>query len=234
MHDEAPDLPAPVGRFLSRAMPGGPRRIASLTMFQQGRLRTDQKSPRWTTFHAVHSVFPEEVRFHWSARVRVLPFFALRVRDRLEEGRGSVEVSAGPLRLSRSFDSPAMNAGSLHRFLAEAVWYPPALLPSQQLSWAALDDRRALATLTNRGTTVSLEFRFTEDGDVASVFTPARWGRFEGEYREAGWEGRFADRVERDGLRVPTYGEVGWWLEDSWATVWEGRVTSARYVFEAP
>ncbi|WP_425532220.1 DUF6920 family protein [Aromatoleum anaerobium] len=27
-------------------------------------------------------------------------------------------------------DKPELNSGSLHRYLAEAVWYPTALLPS--------------------------------------------------------------------------------------------------------
>jgi hypothetical protein len=58
-----------------------------------------------------------------------------------------------------------MNSGSLHRYLAEAVWYPSALLPGPRQQWTPVDATRALATLTNDRTSVSLEFRFAESGD---------------------------------------------------------------------
>lgn len=231
METHAPDLPAPVGRFLSRANPAG-RRIATLAMFQRGRLRADPRRPQWSRFHAVHTVFPEEVRFAWSARVWYAGLLPLRVRDRLENGVGSGAVSLGPFPLGRSVDSPEMNAGTLHRFLAEAVWFPSALRPSERLRWTPIDDRRALATLTDHGTTVSLEFRFGAAGEVEGVHTPARWGRFDGGFRLAAWEGRFAEWGERDGLWVPSRGEVGWHLDGTYEPVWEGRITSARYVFD--
>ena len=43
-----------------------------------------------------------------------------------------------------------MNFSPLHRFLAKAVWYPTALLPSPALSWTLMDDVSALETLTHR------------------------------------------------------------------------------------
>jgi hypothetical protein len=35
--------------------------------------------------------------------------------------------------------------GELMRYLAEAAWYPTALLPSQSVQWEALDDHSATA-----------------------------------------------------------------------------------------
>jgi hypothetical protein len=124
---------------------------------------------------------------------------------------------------------PELDAGALHRFLAEAVWYPTALVPGPRLSWRAIADDRALATLTDAGISVSLEFRFDDDGDARGIYTPARWGRFGGRYREAGWEGNFREYAELGGVRVPRRGEVGWYVGGRWSAVWRGEVTRARY-----
>jgi hypothetical protein len=56
-------------------------------------------------------------------------------------------MSAFPV--SAATGSVEMNAGSLHRYLAEAVWYPSSLLPSSRLQWTPIDATSALATLTN-------------------------------------------------------------------------------------
>jgi hypothetical protein len=128
-------------------------------------------------------------------------------------------------------DDPEMNSGALHRYLAEAVWYPTALLPSVKLGWSAIDDNTALATLTDNGVGVSLEFRFNSAGEVASIFTPGRWGKFDGRYKQASWEGHFRNYVARDGMVVPSEGEVGWYSEGEWRSVWKGTVTGATYEF---
>jgi hypothetical protein len=64
--------------------------------------------------------------------------------------------------VSQDGGTPEMNAGSLHRYLAEAVWYPTALLPGPNLNWTAIDSSKALATLTDHGIMVALEFRFAD------------------------------------------------------------------------
>jgi hypothetical protein len=126
--------------------------------------------------------------------------------------------------MSENGGTPEMNSGSVHRFLAEAVWYPSALVPGRGLTWTAIDPTRALATLTTHGVTVSLEFRFGDSGEVTAIYSPARWGSFAEGYRQVAWEGHFRDYRERDGVFVPTEGDVGWYVGSEWRAVWKGRV----------
>ena len=128
--------------------------------------------------------------------------------------------------VSADADTPEMNSGSLHRYLAEAVWYPTALRPSANLKWTRIDAARALATLTNQDVTVSLEFRFAETGEVAGIYTPGRWGTFGRGYRQVPWEGHFREYRYRDGFLVPTEGDVGWYVDNGWHAVWKGRITA--------
>lgn len=146
------------------------------------------------------------------------------------DGQGAGQaILQSVLKVAEETNSPQMNSGALHRFLAEAVWYPWALAPSQALRWTAIDDQRALATLTCGKTTVSLEFRFLEDGTVAGIYTPARWGRFAGRYEQVPWEGRFSDYQRQSGILIPSKGEVGWYRDGQLRTVWRGTVRSARH-----
>jgi hypothetical protein len=149
----------------------------------------------------------------------------VRVRDALIEGRGSGQVSLlSAFAVSADANTPEMNSGSLHRYLAEAVWYPTALLPSPTLRWTEIDATRSLATLTSHGVTVSLEFRFAATGEVTGIYTSGRWGTFPEGYRQVPWEGHFRDYQNRDGVFVPTEGDVGWYVDKQWRAVWHGRI----------
>jgi hypothetical protein len=110
-------------------------------------------------------------------------------------------MAGGPERssCSRSFLSgtahsqPELNAAALHRYLAEAVWYPTALRPHAGLSWAAIDQRSALATLTDAGVTVTLEFRFGANDEVTGVYTPGRYRQVGRRFELTPWEGHFSN-----------------------------------------
>lgn len=61
-------------------------------------------------------------------------------------------------------------------------------------------------------------------GGVTGIYTPGRWGTFPGGCRQVAWEGHFRDYRARNGVVVPTEGEVGWYIDDPWRVVWKGVV----------
>lgn len=216
------NLPRPVRRYLDAVLPPALAAPVEVRLAQHGILRPSTSSTRWMAFTATHRARPLGTAFTWDARVRAAPFVQLRVRDSLVRGRGAGEVRWLGVRLGHDEATPAMNAGSLHRFLAEAVWYPWALRPSERLQWQPLNDACALATLQVEGSTVTLEFRFGDDGLVSGIYTPARWGRFAGGFAQQPWEGRFGDYRHCGGLLVPTRAEVGWHEHGRLEIVWRG------------
>lgn len=226
-------LPPPVLRYLNHALPADRRGLRLVRYEQQGILRTDPKSERWMAFTAAQVVAANTMEFLWTARVRVAPALHLQVQDSLLGGRGAGRVALlSAIPLATTGGKIEINSGALHRFLAEAVWYPSALLPSAHLSWAAVDDSRAVATLTDGTTKVSLEFRFNASDEVAGIYTPGRWGAFDGSYRQVAWEGRFGSYSRRDGVLVPSEGEVGWYADGEWRPVWRGTVVSTAMEFQ--
>jgi hypothetical protein len=218
-------LPAPVQRYLKMALPDGQPRPASVRMRQTGRLRTGVESEQWLDFDATETIVPEALGFVWDARIKLAPLVHVAVRDAYVDGTGSGDVALqSAFTLSAERGGHELNAGDLYRLLAEAPWAPTLLLPREGLTWARVNDTRALASLTVGGETASVEFRFNDAGEIAAIYAAERPRRYGTTFVATPWEGRFDHYVTVNGIRVPKNGEVGWWIENRWIRVWQGTV----------
>jgi hypothetical protein len=218
-------MPAPVQRYLKTALQDGQTRPASVRMRQTGRLRTGVESEQWLDFAATETIVPEARGFVWDARIRLAPLVHAAVRDAYINGIGSGEVALqSAFTLSAERGGHELNAGDLYRLLAEAPWAPTLLLPREGLTWTRVDDARARVSLTVGGETATVEFRFNDAGEIAGIYAAERPRRYGTTFVATPWEGRFADYVTVNGMRVPKNGEVGWWIENRWIRVWQGTV----------
>jgi len=231
--DSLSELPLPVARYFRHVLADGQKLIRTARMHQSGVLRTSATNKRWSAFTARQLVVPPATGFMWNAKVEMPLSTHVRVLDSYTTGVGSGRVSLlSAFAVASEAGSRKLNSGALHRYLAESVWFPTALLPQSGVIWSPINDHSAIATITDKGTTVSLEFRFNEIGEVISIYSPDRFGIFDGEYKQVPWEGHFRDYQVRAGIRVPLYGEVGWYIEGTLQIVWKGDLMDVRYEFE--
>lgn len=228
------ELPAPVQRYFRHVLADGQPSIREAVLDQTGVLRTGVRTENWTRFTATHRVLPSVHAFLWDARVELPVANHIRVLDSYIDGTGAGRVSLmSAFVLGEEVGGVGLDLGSLYRYLAEGVWCPTALLPQSGVQWSAIDDRRALATLTHEKSTATLEFRFDENDEVVSVYTSDRPGNLDGRFQNAPWEGHFRRYETRDGMRVPTYGEVGWYQGEQLELVWEGDIRHFAFRFTA-
>ncbi len=226
-------LPPPVERYFKHVLTDGQAMIKTVEMQQSGKLRSSAKNKKWYGFTSSQVISPSTTGFVWNAKVEMPLFTHIRVHDSYHSGIGSGRVALlSAFAVGSDTDISALNSGALHRYLAEAVWYPTALLPLSGVIWTAIDDNSALAKLTDNNITVSLEFRFNTTGEITSIFTPARFYRNNnGTYQAMPWEIKTGNYKAQDGMRIPFHAEVGWHVEGALELVWVGDVVNAQYEF---
>lgn len=228
---ELAGLPAPVAQYFRAVLRDGQPIIRHARLTQRGEFLLGSEPSRWRPFSATETMTVGG--FVWDARIHVFPGLSIRICDALVGGSGSIRASAmGVLPLMHVEGTPEIAAGALFRYLAEAVWMPTALLPSQGVTWTALGATSARATVACEGTTVSLDVHFGADGLVERVFTHSRPREVDGAFVPAPWQGRFSHYETVQGIRIPLRGEVEWLLAEGRRPYWRGGITSAAFEYE--
>lgn len=183
----------------------------------------------WRPFEATQHFATQPAGFVWNARTGMAPGMPVLVRDACVNGAGSMFGAVlGLLSVVRMENTPEIGMAALMRYLAEASWFPTALLPSAGVGWTAKDDTTATAALTVGGTTATLDFHFRPDGLIERVF--ALRPRAVGDRSVlTPWQGRWTEWAERNGMLIPVAGEVEWLLPEGPQPYWRGHITEMVY-----
>jgi hypothetical protein len=232
---ELEGLPAPVQRYFHVALHAGQQVVESARLATEGEFLMDAEKKTWARFTADQVFVARPPGFDWDARIRMAPGLAIFVRDAYRGGAGLLRADVlGVVTVADQAPSPELARGELLRWLAEAVWCPTALLPRHGLRWEAVGDDRARATIEDRGVVASVEFRFGGDGLVTSVFALDRPRTVGASNVPTPWEGTWTAYSPRNGMHVPSAGEVSWVLPEGRLPYWRGRVKSVVYTFASP
>jgi hypothetical protein len=225
-------LPPPVQRWFRAVLRDGAPVVSAVSIEHEGSFNMGESADSWRPFSSTQRVITNRPGFVWDGRVNMAPALNAQVHDAYVAGIGVLRPSLAGLYTLMELRGPGEVArGELMRWLAEAPWYPTALLPGQGVSWQAIDEHSAQASVTDGGITVSLRFIFGDDGLLASVFTPARERTVAGQLVATPWEGRWFDYAERSGMLVPMRGEVAWLLPEGRKPYWRGTVNRIDYEF---
>jgi hypothetical protein len=232
---ELAGLPAPVQRWLGAVLVDGQPLVMAATFEHTGTFNLGEGREKWRPFTSRQRVITQRPGFLWDARIRIVPGLSVRVHDAYVAGEGVLHASMfGLISVANLSGSGDIAHGELMRYVAEAAWYPTALLPSQGVQWTAVDDDSALATLVDGTYSLTMLFRFGAGGLLTSIRAEAR-GRNVGDATvPTPWECRFADHEMHDGMRVPMTGEVFWILPEGSQPYYRGRITKLAYEFARP
>ncbi len=233
-HDarELEGLPAPVQRFFRTALRHGQPMVAAADLEHSGLFNASTGAERWRPFTSTQRVVTRPPGFDWDGRIAMAPGLTVRVHDAYVAGEGVLHASLlGLITVADERGRGELARGELMRYLAEAAWYPTALLPSQGVRWEAAGEHAAWATLTDGGVSARLRFHFGPDGLIDTVWAEARGRSVDGAIVPTPWQGRFWNPESRGGMQVPLDGEVGWVLPAGVQPYWRGRVTAIRHTF---
>lgn len=229
---ELAGLPSPVQRYLHAVLKEGQPLVAAVAVTHDGTFNLGESGEQWKPFTSTERVVTKRPGFVWDGRITKMPGLAVGVHDAYVGGEGILQATLfGFVTLADMRGTSEVAQGELIRFLAEAAWYPTALLPSQGARWEAVDDTSAKVTLRDRQITSTLLCRFNQAGLIESVRAEARGRAVKGAVVPTPWEGRWWHYDLRDGMRIPLEGEAAWLLPEGPKPYWRGRITSVSYEF---
>jgi len=230
--NELNGLPALVQRYFRAVLKDGQPMVSAVSVEHTGTFNMNETGEQWKPFTSTQRVITQRPGFDWEGRIEMMPGLTVRVHDAYIAGEGILHATLfGLVSLVDIRGTPEVAQGELMRFFAEAAWYPTALLPSQGVRWEAVDNTSAKATLKDGGITLTMLFRFNEDGLIESVRAEVRGRTVAGAVIPTPWEGRWSHYELRDGMRIPLEGEVAWMLPEGPKPYWRGRITRLDYEF---
>ncbi|HDQ15201.1 MAG TPA: hypothetical protein ENN41_10355 [Sediminispirochaeta sp.] len=232
---EIESLPDPVRRYFRKVLSPGQPIISAVTLRHDGSFNMSETGEQWKPFTSRQRVITRNPGFDWEGRIEMVPGLPVWVHDAYIVGRGILQGRILGLFTVVDYDGTAdTDRAELMRYLAEAAWYPTALLPSQGLRWEAADSRSAVAHFEDQGHKLSLLFRFNAQDLIESVYAEERPRAEAGEMIPTPWEGRWSDYQRRDGILVPMSGEVAWLTPEGRRSYWRGRIEEISFEYFGP
>jgi hypothetical protein len=225
VRDRRNPLPAPVRRYLGRALGHRARAVRTVRLRHGGTFRTELDGP-WLPIRGEQYIAADPPGFIWHGRVRIGPGLWVDGRDRSVGGTGGMLVRAESTFTIADRGGPELDQGALLRLLAEMVWFPTAFLDDRYVTWTAVDERRARAALRVREAYGEGVFEFGEDG-LPEVFRAERYRDLDGGGSVlTPFSGECADYREAGGMLVPHRMTACWHVEGR-------RLPYARFLVEA-
>lgn len=229
---ELEGLPAPVQRYFRAVLKDGQPIITGVTVQHSGTFNVSADGERWMPFTSEQRVLTHRPGFVWNARMVIVPGIAVLVHDAYVAGVGTLHPAVlGLFSLTNQHGRGDIARGELMRYMLESVWYPTALLPSQGVKWAAVDDVSANATMVDGDISMTMLFTFDATGLIEAVRAEGRGALIGGKVVMMPWEGRMSNYQERDGMRVPLTGEAAWVPPGARKPYWRGTIVSMTYEF---
>jgi hypothetical protein len=203
-------LPEPLQRHLRFAIKQRAASIRSVRVEHGGTFRT-RPEQRWLPIHGVEHFTASTPGFVWSATVDLAPLLWIDARDQLRDRSGSMLVKFESLFTIVNAGGPQIDQGSSLRWLAEAVWFPYALV-GDAIRWESLTSEAARATLMQDGAPVTGTIEFDTEGRMAAI-RGERYYYAGGESVLKPWVARCGEYREFGPFRVPSHVEVAWILD---------------------
>lgn len=224
------DLPAPVQGYLLKVLTEGVPPVHRIRLQQHGTFNIGKINPQWLPLKATSHITTQPPGMVWLAQLSIAPPLYIRVADHYMQGKGGLSGSVlGTLPIINATPASELYQGELMTWLAEAVWYPSALLPGNGVSWAPIDEHSAQATVDDGYNRVSLNFHFNDHNEVVRVESSARAREEGGQYEMFPWSCHYSDYETLNGTLVPREGEVVWHLPTGDWPYMRARIDSLDY-----
>ena len=197
-------LPEPVKRYFKYVLKEGQPYINSVRLTHNGFFKTDLKKD-FIKITGEQYFSTNKPQFIWKGETSMFT-----ARDFYIDDKGGLIATI--VNVYNIVDAKGSNfdEGELQRWLAESVWFPSNLLPSEHLLWTSIDDHSAKLSLQFK--TVSFDFIVTFN--VVGELIEIEGYRFMTAEKKEKWVCRMSNYQERNGVKIPFSNQAIWRLND--------------------
>lgn len=211
-YSEIDSLPAPVQKYFRFAIKEGTAKPRFVRIKQSGKFKTNVGA-EFKDLTAVQYSISSEPGFIWSGDINFADVIWIRGIDTYFEDTGSLLIKfMSGITISNESGEEVAQA-QVVRWLLEGLWYPSALLPSENLSWSPIDSTSAEIKFKKNNIEINVLVSFNEDGSIEQVKTK-RYMTTNAGPMLTDYTGYFSEYEEINGITIPTHGEVEWNMED--------------------
>lgn len=149
--------------------------------------------------------------------------------DSYVDGHGGMKGVLGKIIPLFHQTGEAMDQACLVTFLSESLVMPNAAL-QDYITWEAVDDTRAKATITYKGISASGIFTFSDSGQLLTFTTEDRsLISADGTVQQVAWSALFEDYKTIDGIKQPTHLQAVWNYEQGDLVYFDGDSFTIEY-----
>ncbi|MBK8568173.1 MAG: hypothetical protein IPN76_33920 [Saprospiraceae bacterium] len=212
-------LPEPAQRYFKHVLKIGQTYINQVSLTHGGQFKMEPDKA-WLDIEGEQYFTTPKPGFVWKGSTWLFTAFDSYIN---ESGR----LMAWVLSIFKVADSKggSFDEGELQRWLAESVWFPTNLLPSQWLSWSAIDPQTAKLSFNYKNVSFFFTVLFNEIGEIVQMETQ----RFMSEGKREAWLCQFSEYHNRNGVVIPILGKVTWLLEKGDFCYARFRVKTIKY-----
>ncbi|MGY4538378.1 hypothetical protein ACVW0P_002798 [Mucilaginibacter sp. UYNi724] len=194
-------LPEPVQAYFRHVLKEGEPYINYVRLKHNGQFKTGLNN-KWVDIVGEQYFTVKKTGFIWKGTTTLFT-----ARDMYISDKGRLVVSLFSLYNIVNGKGKKFNQGELLRWLAESVWFPTNLLPSESLQWLAMDKNTAKLIFTYRGMSLSYIVSFSND-----EITQFQTSRYMGNEKLETWIGKPGAYQKINNIMVPTKIEAIWRL----------------------
>ena len=197
-------LPIPVQRYFKYVLKDGQLYINSVRLTHNGFFKTDLKKD-FIKITGEQYFSARKPQFIWKG---VTTMFT--ARDFYIDDKGGLIATLLDLYNVVNAKGSSFDEGELQRYVAESVWLPTNLLPSEYIRWTAIDDNSAKLLFEYK--TIAFDFivRFNAIGEIIEI----EGNRFMTANKKEKWVCKMGNYQERNGVKIPISDQAIWRLKD--------------------
>ncbi len=196
-------LPLPVQRYFRHVLKEGQEYTVSARVRHSGWFKTGLDKD-WIAITGEQYYTVDRPGFMWKGETSMFT-----ARDMFINDKGALKVQLFSVLTIVDAQGPAYDQGELLRWLGECIWFPTALLPSEYISWTAVDSSTAMLHMNYNGVSIFYKVTFNEKNEIIRFETK----RYMDGNRLEAWVGTPADYREIKGMVIPLKIEGAWNLD---------------------